>query len=63
MAKRPTPIERYIEGSSANRQRRYLDRLEKQGFTRMTVTVPYDRRQDVLDFIRQMRAQHEARND
>jgi len=63
MAKRPTPIERYIDGSPTDRQRRYLDRLQKQGFVRMTVTVPNDRRQDVIDFIRQLRAQHEARHD
>lgn len=58
MAKRPTPIERAIAGEPTDRMSRYLKRLGSRGLSRMTVTIPTERVDELRRLVDSWRADH-----
>lgn len=55
MAKRQTPIERFIAEIPSDRRRAYDARQLKAGLTRVTVSVPIERAGDLKTFARFLR--------
>jgi len=63
MAKRPTPIERAIAGEPIDVKERYARNLTRRGLTRVSLTVPASRADELRALARDWRLQHERRDD
>lgn len=55
VAKRPTPIERFIADIPSDRRRAYDARQAKAGLVRVTVTVPFEHAESLKTFARLLR--------